>query len=374
MRQGNVILDDGSEAIYIQVARSLKDRLRKGALQDNGRLPSYRVLAEEFGVSIGVMQRAMGLLRSESLIKVHHGKGVRVVPGQRFEPEMLKFGVIHPFEPRFAFGRTLSFAVGSAFESNHCEAMLTIRSSEGDAGLERRYADALVYNGVRGILLSPENGSANAAYFMELSRRVPIMQIDQVLQGVDLPGVIFDYRTAGVEIGNELRSRKCANTLLLLDTNSNRSIEELIEGMAGTMKNLRRLNLPLFKALRMMEQGDFSLFDRNAAELRRILEEEIDAIFCPFDIQLDLLFMETVPEEIRRRIVPAVLRGTVPERHSRTYCRSEVLEWELSHERLMELAVERLLKWCRNGQRPSGVRKIKLERLGSEATAGDGSR
>ncbi len=360
---GNTIIDEGREAIYLQVARQVKTKLKEGNLPDNGRLPSYRTLAGEFGVSMGVIQRAMQVLRDESLVRIHHGKSGRAIPGKRFVPEMAKYGLIHPYTAGTGFGRALYALMAEGLERNHCDAMSIVRSSAGDPVCECNLAEAMVYNGVRGILLSPENSSTNAAYFEELSHRVPVMLIDQPLAGTELPAVIFDYADAGREIGTELRSRGCRRTVLLLNEKNNRSIDELAAAMAEKLE-ISFLKLPLFRAERLVEKGDYTLFDVNAAALRRELESgSADSLFCPFCLHLDYLFMGEMPEELRRRIVPATLCNTLPEIHSRTYCTSGILEWELSHLKLLTLATERLIKWCRSGRRPRGIRRIKLARM-----------
>ena len=60
----SLIIKDGREAAYLQVARQLRSRLGEGKLlREDGRLPSFRQLSAEYGVSICVIQQAMRLLR-----------------------------------------------------------------------------------------------------------------------------------------------------------------------------------------------------------------------------------------------------------------------------------------------------------------------
>ena len=350
------------EAHYVRLARRLRSRFGEGDLE-GGRLPSYRMLADEFSVSIGVVQRAMELLRQESLVRIHHGKGGLVVPGKQLQPEIAKYGMIHPYTAGNEFEHNLIAIASDVFDRECNHAVPIVRSSGNEAVRERELAETMVYNGVRGLLLSPENSGANAAYFTELAHRTPVMLIDQPLAGTELPAVIFDYADAGREIGTELRSRGCRRTVLLLNEKNNRSIDELAAAMAEKLE-ISFLKLPLFRAERLVEKGDYTLFDVNAAALRRELESgSADSLFCPFCLHLDYLFMGEMPEELRRRIVPATLCNTLPEIHSRTYCTSGILEWELSHLKLLTLATERLIKWCRSGRRPRGIRRIKLARM-----------
>ena len=51
-----------------QVAASLRERIRSGALAPGSRLPSIVKLAEEYGTSTGTIQKALAMLRAEELI------------------------------------------------------------------------------------------------------------------------------------------------------------------------------------------------------------------------------------------------------------------------------------------------------------------
>ena len=147
----------------MRLARRLRSRLGDGEL-NGGKLPSYRMLAEEFAVSIGVVQRAMELLRQESLVRIHHGKGGRAVPGKQLPPEIAKYGVIHPYTAGNEFERNLIEIDYDVLDRECNNAVPIVRSSGGEAEKERELAETMVYNGVRGLLLSPKNGGANAAY------------------------------------------------------------------------------------------------------------------------------------------------------------------------------------------------------------------
>ena len=176
----SVIIKDGREAAYLQVARQLRSRLGEGKLlRDDGRLPSFRQLSAEYEVSICVIQQAMRLLREESLIEVHHGRSGRVVADAPVKTAILKLGLIHPYAPDGPFGRQLPYALLKSVEEQHCNAMVTVRSSRRNAKQEREIAENLLYNGFDGIILSPEDTFANAAFFEELSQSVPVMLLDQ---------------------------------------------------------------------------------------------------------------------------------------------------------------------------------------------------
>ena len=276
------------EAHYVRLARHLRNRLGDG-LSADGRLPSYRTLADEFSVSIGVVQRAMELLRQESLVQIHHGKSGRIVPGKSVQPEIAKYGMIHPYTPGNDFERNLIAIASDVFDRECNHAVPIVRSSNGSSARERELAETMVYNGVRGMLLSPENESANANYFQELARRIPVMLIDQPLGDADLPLVMFDYAAAGEEIGRKIRRSGRRRTLLLLNEKTNSSIEALTANMSEHVTTFA-FRTPLFRMAARVKQRDFALFDTIRERLLKELEAcEADSVFSPFDILLDHL-------------------------------------------------------------------------------------
>jgi len=350
------------EAHYVRLARHLRSRM-KAEEQEEGKLPSFRSIAGEFGVSIGVVQRAMELLRQESLVKIHHGKAGHAVSGGRILPEIAKYGVIHPYTPGNDFERYLIALCAEKFDRKCNHAISIVRSSNGDAERERELAETLVYNGVCGLLVSPENSSANAQYFAELAERTPVVLIDQPLAGVELPLVMFDYAGAGCEIARKLRQAGRKKTLLLLNETTNSSIEALIDEMNGMVETVP-FRAPLFRMAEQARNRNYELFDQIAAELRGRLEDaSVDSVFSPFDILFDRLVMMGLPPEVWTRLQCAVIRGGFQEWHSRTYCESGVWEWTVGHASLIDCAVDRLSRWRFGRRMPHGVRKIKLEEV-----------
>ncbi|UKI29595.1 MAG: GntR family transcriptional regulator [Lentisphaeria bacterium] len=142
----SVIIKDGREAAYLQVARQLRSRLGEGKLlRDDGRLPSFRQLSAEYEVSICVIQQAMRLLREESLIEVHHGRSGRVVADAPVKTAILKLGLIHPYAPDGPFGRLLPLCAAQGYRraSLRCDGDGTFLPAECEAGAGNRRKSAL---------------------------------------------------------------------------------------------------------------------------------------------------------------------------------------------------------------------------------------
>ncbi|AEA22306.1 transcriptional regulator, GntR family [Pseudonocardia dioxanivorans CB1190] len=69
------------EPAYLQVAESLRQKIRNGQLEPGDQLPSYAALMRDFDVSITVARSAVGELRAEGLVSTHQGKGAFVLEG-----------------------------------------------------------------------------------------------------------------------------------------------------------------------------------------------------------------------------------------------------------------------------------------------------
>ena len=357
----SVIIKDGREAAYLQVARQLRSRLGEGKLlRGDGRLPSFRQLSAEYEVSICVIQQAMRLLREESLIEVHHGRSGRVVADAPAEAGILKLGLIHPYAPDGPFGRQLPYALLKSVEEQHCNAMVTVRSSERNPKREREIAENLLYNGFDGIILSPEDSFANAAFFEELSQSVPVMLLDQAIPGSSLPAVVTDYADGGDRIGRDLRRRGRKRAIALLNDRNNSSIRDMLQALERHIEVLP-LDLPLFLAEEQANDGEFQLWNEICARLVEVLRRDsADTVFTPFDSFLDTLYGSEVPGELRRGRLGVTLRNHSGRFHSRAYYRMSLVEWRYSFLDLYPVVLERLLKWRASGRRPTGIKKLKI--------------
>jgi GntR family transcriptional regulator/MocR family aminotransferase len=74
---------DGELALHEQVERSLREQIQSGRLPAQSRLPSTRGLAEELGVSRGVITEAYSQLAAEGYLTTSQGAPVRVAKAVR---------------------------------------------------------------------------------------------------------------------------------------------------------------------------------------------------------------------------------------------------------------------------------------------------
>lgn len=65
--------------VYRQLADSLREQIVSGELPPRTPLPSAKTLAQEHGIAIGTVTRAVDVLRAEGLVRTVPGRGVWVV-------------------------------------------------------------------------------------------------------------------------------------------------------------------------------------------------------------------------------------------------------------------------------------------------------
>ncbi len=71
---------DGDIPVYVQLAEILRARIISGELAPRRPVPSKRTLMQEYGVAGGTVDKAIGILRDEGLVRTVIGRGIYVVP------------------------------------------------------------------------------------------------------------------------------------------------------------------------------------------------------------------------------------------------------------------------------------------------------
>jgi DNA-binding GntR family transcriptional regulator len=71
---------EGDVPVYIQLAGILRDRITSGELAPRRPVPSKRTLMQQYAVAGGTVDKAIGILRDEGLVRTVTGRGIYVVP------------------------------------------------------------------------------------------------------------------------------------------------------------------------------------------------------------------------------------------------------------------------------------------------------
>lgn len=76
---------DDARPPYVKLAEAVRTVIDKGLLSPGDKLPTHSQLVTQYGVSLGTVKRALGLLQDEGLIVSRRGEGafVRTCPQPR---------------------------------------------------------------------------------------------------------------------------------------------------------------------------------------------------------------------------------------------------------------------------------------------------
>ena len=103
--------NNGSASLYLQVARTLQDRIATGAHPIGSLLPTEHMLAEEFGVSRQTVRQAIGHLRGMKLLSARKGVGTRVEANR---PQTSYYHTLQSLQDLFQFASDAQYRVTSA--------------------------------------------------------------------------------------------------------------------------------------------------------------------------------------------------------------------------------------------------------------------
>ncbi len=353
-------------SLHQQVARLLKQRIRTGIYQSGVALPSLRTLCDEFNVSVNVVYRAIRELEENGIVTTHHGKGMMIADGESCEKAAIFFGFIHPYVSSMGFHRAVLEYVDEAFAKRSNFAV--VRSSKDDPALEREIVDHLITNGVKGLIVWPTSADSNGEFFMRLSQTIPVVLVDRILAGADLPAVIMDYRNCGNEIGRTLLGPG-KRLLVLMDNlqiSSYREISSGIEDAARTMGRLddvRIVQLPISELVsQKTSRADYREIPELASHVERLLTDGgYDAVFCTQDEFVDYVMAQTGLMDRFPGVQVGTFRTMSPNDRSMKYSQLQCLEWFANSGKMVLQAADLVQRWVLLRQMPRDTIRIQLK-------------
>ncbi len=216
-----------------KIARLIRQRIATRQYQPGQLLPSVRILAEEFGVSVNAVYRAVKLLQHEASLEGVQGHGIRVLtPTDETVRAPIYFAFICPYGPECEFyGNVQSFlAEAMSGRQDHC---LT-RHTDGSVEAERQAITSAIEAGVQGLLVWPVQSSENADFFKTIAKKIPIVFVDRTVEDVQAPSVVLDCYRLGCDIMRRLRSQGVKRALVLEEPLDVSSFRQLNQGMRDT--------------------------------------------------------------------------------------------------------------------------------------------
>jgi len=358
--------------LHQQVAAQLEQRVRRGDYRHGEALPSFRALSKEFGVSLNVIQRAVYQLSEKQILLPHQGKGLVITHPERCQRTAITFGFVQPFSAREAFEQQVFLYAEEAF-TNRDNLMIT-RSSQGDPERERETAKHLVNNGVQGILLWPAEDNPNGPFFQELSRQVPVVLVDRLLEGANLPGVVLDFYGAARAICRHLLgSLNRKKVLVLMDTlniTSNRNLTRGFQEQARKMDRRADLTLmewPIVEFIKQLNVGDFSQVEAYRDLVRRQLREGgYDTIFCMHEEFLDFVLIEPGLFAESPGLQLGSMTDPILNTRTRKYNEAGVVRWVMDFPRMISTAADLLQEWVLTRTSPKNTIQMEIPFMGSD--------
>ena len=359
-----------------QVANTIRQRLRMGQYSSGQSLPSVRAFSNEFGVSLNVIQRAIRNLEKSGLLVTHPGKGIQIKERIASERAAIMFGLIEPFGTGMAFEQQILQCAGRIFSER--DNLLIVRSSDSDLAKEREVAEHLIHNGARGLMLWPMENNSNGQYFQELSRKIPVVQVDRLMDKSDIPAVVHEDYRAGRDICSYmLETLGKKNMVALVDNLQISPYQNMIRGFhdqacqMGRMSDLTIIQLPISDFIKQLNHADFSQVDQYAEYVECLFRDQgYEALFCSQDEFIDYAIIETGVYEKFPEVQLGTTTSTGVNICSRKYNESGVLEWVIDHSKVISTAAGMLQKWVLSRKKPIGVTKIPLvlkNPIGNEA-------
>jgi len=290
-----------------------------------------------------------------------------VAQHEECEKAAITFGFIHPFGSSMLFSRDVLGYVDQAFENRSNFAI--VRASRDDAARERQVADHLLANGVKGLIVWPVSNDPNGEYFTALAQTTPVVLVDRLLPGYDLPAVIQDCYTSGQAICEhilgKLRKRRF---LVLMDNLRITTYEETLRGMqhhATEMKRLKDITiiqLPITQCIQKINQSDFSQVPDLSEYIETLLKEGgYDALFCPQDDFIDYTLIEPGVMDRFPGLQLATTKSNGGGSRSQKYHRLGCLEWNYDTVEMVSIAADQVQRWLFTRQAPKGVVRLQME-------------
>jgi DNA-binding LacI/PurR family transcriptional regulator len=354
--------------LYSQVAQTIKQRVRTGIYRPGDTLPSVRELGRQFGVSVKAIHQAIHSLEVGGIVTTHPGKGMRVASDEPCEQAAIIFGFIHPYVSSMGFHSRVLEYVHEAFAERSNFAV--VRSSRDDPALERQIAEHLIHNGVKGLIVWPGSGDPNGSYFTEMARRIPVVLVDRLLTGAELPAVVHDFLAAGQDLCRFFLETQKKNRLLVIMDDLRISVyDEIARGINLAAQSLGRLGditimqLPITReVLKNVYNSNFKEVDVYAASIERLLTEGgYDAIFCTQDEFIAYALAETGVMDKFPDVQLATIRGIGPNNRCRRYRRIGVVDLMCDPTDMVSRAADIVQKWVLSRRPTKEIVRLKLE-------------
>lgn len=233
--------------LYNRVYGALLSRIREGYYASGEKLPNPEELRNEFGISTITLNKALGMLAENGLVRRVPGRGTYVcaangcapkVSGQDTEEPFIGVVLEHVATP---FGLDMLYHLD--YEAERAGYRLLARFSYGEQEKEAGEIEFLRAKGAAGIILMPCHGKHYSQTVLKLYLEgYPLVLVDKRLNGILLPSVRTDNRAAVAELVRALHA-KGARRMAFVSA-SDEEVASVRERCQGFREQTRGMELP----------------------------------------------------------------------------------------------------------------------------------
>ena len=191
------------------LARKLVQQIGSGKYPPGARLPSFRILMEEYGLSSGTVTYAMTILADEGHVERRHGSGVYVRgPRATILSPQQPSGLVALLVPEVESGLYLTLQDGMAMAAQANREQLITMATGGDA---RQQADAILQlldKNISGVAIVPCYENTHAYQLKHLRKAgVPLVLLHRGVPGVQAPLIDIPFFEVGLSAGRAIGER-----------------------------------------------------------------------------------------------------------------------------------------------------------------------
>jgi hypothetical protein len=211
----------------------------------------------------------------------------------------------------------------------------------------------------------------NARFFEELNRRVPVVLVDRLMAGAELPLVTHDTLAAGADICQYFfGEQKKKRLLVVMDDLDISPYHDMQRGMRAQAQKLGRsadltvIQLPVSELVQQFNRSDFSQVDHYAQYVERILKEgRYDAVFSYQEEFLDYVIVDNGLLDRLGRLSLGATRSADINIRSRRYVEAAPAIWQIDHVTAIAAAADRLQEIVLSKRRITETLRIPLARV-----------
>jgi DNA-binding LacI/PurR family transcriptional regulator len=235
-----VDITNTSEHLYLQVANHLKKRIKSKDFGEDGRIPNYIQLTQEYDVSMSTVKKAMQILNDENVITSRVGKGTFANPEFVDKAELAANGLegqvgllIRDIEGPYFSG----IYRGLADEADIHNKKLLLTVSRDIHQQEDSLLDMMLEHRTEGLLITTRRKSLYGitTYDKLAEERIPTIVIHDVYDS-KLPIVDVDNYIGGKLVAEHLLKRKIKKFAIVVGEHGFRTDDMRLKGFVEGLR------------------------------------------------------------------------------------------------------------------------------------------